>query len=210
MSDTSTHAESKVEVIAETETRSDSLLVDPEAEKKLLWKIDWKILPVIIPLYVCSFLDRVNIGKYRVLLLVLKASGVLHMTGNARLYGLEEDLGLTSMEFSIALSILFVTYVSVEIPSNLLIKRIGSSRWIAFITFMWGLTAMCMGFVQSFGGLVVCRLFLGLFEGGFVPGVLLYMSDFYTKNEIALRVSMFIFSSPLAGAFGGLLAYAIG
>ncbi|KAL1630898.1 hypothetical protein SLS56_004711 [Neofusicoccum ribis] len=173
------------------ETRSDASDIDYEAEKKLLWKMDWIILPTIAPLYVFSFLDRVNIG-------------------NARLYGLEEDLGLSSMQFSIAISLFFVTYVCVEIPSNLVIKRIGPSRWIAFITFVWGIVATLTGLVQNFGGLVACRLVLGIFEGGFVPGIIVYLTLFYTKKEMALRIAFFMVSAPTAGAFGGLLAYGIG
>lgn len=89
------------------------------------------------------------------------------------------------MQFSIAISLFFVTYVCVEIPSNLVIKRIGPSRWIAFITFVWGIVATLTGLVQNFGGLVACRLVLGIFEGGFVPGIIVYLTLFYTKKEMA-------------------------
>ena len=91
--------------------------------------------------------------------------------GNARLYGLEEDLGLKGNQFQIAVSILFVTYVSSELPSNLIIKNyVRPSRWIAFITTSWGIIATLTGICQSYAGLIVCRLALGLVEGGLFPG----------------------------------------
>ncbi|OMP82781.1 putative transporter C11D3.18C [Diplodia seriata] len=183
--------EAKIQVSETSDSRPESLDIDYEAEKKLLRKLDWHILPIVAPLYVFSFLDRINIG-------------------NGRLYGLEEDLNLSSMQFSIALSVFFVTYVIVEIPSNLIIKRVGASRWIPFITFTWGVIATCTGLAQKFQDLVALRLLLGLFEGGFVPGIQLYLTSFYTKKEMAMRVALFMISPYIAGAFGGLLAYAIG
>ncbi|KAL1641814.1 hypothetical protein SLS58_005856 [Diplodia intermedia] len=183
--------EAKTQVSETSDSRPESLDIDYEAEKKLLRKLDWHILPIVGPLYVFSFLDRINIG-------------------NARLYGLEEDLNLSSMQFSIALSVFFVTYVIVEIPSNLIIKRVGASRWIPFITFTWGIIATCTGLAQKFQDLVALRLLLGLFEGGFVPGIQLYLTSFYTRKEMAMRVALFMISPSIAGAFGGLLAYAIG
>lgn len=84
------------------------------------------------------------------------------------------------------------------------------SRWIAFITTAWGVIATLTGITQSFGGLVVCRLLLGVFEGGLFPGLVVYLTYFYTKQELALRVGYLFVSAALAGAFGGLLAYGIG
>jgi fucose permease len=90
--------------------------------------------------------------------------------GNARLYGLEEDLGMDSTQFQTAVSILFVTYILSEIPSNLVLKKLRPSRWIAFITVAWGIIATLTGIVQSYGGLIACRLLLGAVEGGLFPG----------------------------------------
>ena len=87
--------------------------------------------------------------------------------GNARLYGLEEDLGLQGDQYQTAVSILFVTYILSELPSNLILKKyVRPSRWIAFITVSWGIIATLTGVCQSYGGLIACRLFLGLVEGG--------------------------------------------
>jgi MFS family permease len=142
-------------------------------------------------LTVNSFLDRVNIG-------------------NARLYGLEEDLGLQGDQFQVSVSILFVTYVLSELPSNLVIKKLRPSRWIAFITTGWGIVATLTGIVQSYGGLIACRLVLGALEGGLFPGLTIYLTLFYTRKEIALRVGYLFVSAAIAGSLGGLLAYGIG
>jgi MFS family permease len=96
-------------------------------------------------------LDRVNIG-------------------NARLYNLEEDLGMNTedgYEFSVAVTVLFPTYVVFELPSNLIMKHyVRASRWIAAITIAWGLVATFSGFTQSYEGLLVCRVLLGITEAG--------------------------------------------
>lgn len=165
--------------------------IDHVAEAKLVRKLDLCIIPMVILLYLLSFLDRVNIG-------------------NARLYGLEEDLGLEGNQFQVAVSILFVTYLLSELPSNLVLKKFRPSRWISFITTSWGIIATLTGIVQSYGGLLACRLLLGAVEGGLFPGLAVYLTLFYTKKELALRIGYLFVSAALAGACGGLLAYAIG
>jgi MFS family permease len=130
--------------------------------------------------------------------------------GNARLYGLEEDLNMNSTQFQTAVSILFVTYILSELPSNLVLKKLTPSRWIAFITTAWGIIAALTGIVQSYGGLIACRILLGAVEGGLFPGMAVYLTFFYTKRELALRIGYLFVSAALAGAFGGLLAFGIG
>lgn len=131
--------------------------------------------------------------------------------GNARLYGLESDLNLRGNQYQTAVSLLFVTYILSELPSNLILKSyVRPSRWIAFITTSWGIIATLTGICQNYAGLIVCRLFLGLVEGGLFPGCAIYLTFWYTKHELALRVGYLFVSSALAGAFGGLLAYGIG
>jgi MFS family permease len=130
--------------------------------------------------------------------------------GNARLYGLQEDLSMSDSQFQTAVSILFVTYILSELPSNLVLKKLRPSRWIAFITTSWGIIATLTGITQSYGGLIACRLLLGAVEGGLFPGMAVYLTFFYTKRELALRIGYLFVSAALAGACGGLLAYGIG
>lgn len=146
-------------------------------------------------LYLMSFIDRVNLG-------------------NARLYGLEEDLGMneeTGFEFSVAITVLFPTYVAFELPSNLVMKHyVRPSRWIAFITISWGFVATFSGFTQTYGGLLACRVLLGLTEAGLFPGLVIYLTLFYTRQEIALRTGYLFVSAAISGSVAGLLAYGIG
>ncbi|KAI9708444.1 MAG: hypothetical protein M1820_003904 [Bogoriella megaspora] len=176
---------------ATTSGLGEYLNVDPNAEKRLVRKIDFHVVPMVMLLYLFSFLDRVNIG-------------------NARLYGMEDDLNLIDNRYQTAVSLLFVTYILSELPSNLVLKKFRPSRWIAFIATSWGIIATLTGVCQNYAGLIVCRLLLGIFEGGLFPGMTIYLTLFYTKHEIALRVGYLFVSSALAGAFGGLLAYGIG
>ncbi|KFA51923.1 hypothetical protein S40293_07045 [Stachybotrys chartarum IBT 40293] len=168
-----------------------SPVVDAEQEKRLIRKLDLRIIPMICWIYLMNFMDRVGIG-------------------NARLYGLEEDLGLTGDQYQIAVSILFVTYCLFETPSNLIIKRLQPARYIAGLVFFWGLVAIFTGFASDFGSLVACRLLLGLFEAGLFPGIMLYLTMFYNKRHISLRNAYFYSVSAISGAVGGLVAYGIG
>lgn len=125
--------------------------IDETKQRKLVRKLDIHVIPVVMLLYLLSFLDRVNIG-------------------NARLYGLEDDLNLSGDQYQTAVSLLFVTYTLSELPSNLILKKyVRPSRWIAFITVSWGIVATLTGIVQNYAGLLVCRLILGLLEGGLFP-----------------------------------------
>ncbi|KAK7757428.1 hypothetical protein SLS62_000442 [Diatrype stigma] len=160
-------------------------------EKKLVAKLDRNIVPLVMLLYTFSFLDRVNIG-------------------NARLYDMESDLGLTGNQYQIAVSILFVTYLLFEVPSNLILKPLTPQRYISFISFTWGIVAMCTGFVHNYGELIAVRLILGALEAGLFPGLTVYLTFYYTKGELALRVGYLFVSAAVAGALGGLLAYGIG
>lgn len=116
--------------------------VDHHAEQKLIRKLDLWIIPPVMLMYLFSFLDRVNIG-------------------NARLYGLEAELGLVGNQFQTAVSILFVTYILSELPSNLVLKKFRPSRWLSFLVASWGIVATLTGIVHSYAGLLVCRLVLG-------------------------------------------------
>ncbi|KAL5339619.1 phosphoglycerate mutase-like protein [Aspergillus crustosus] len=175
----------------ELDSNSDLPAIDEIAEQKLIRKMDMYILPFMVLLYLFSFLDRVNIG-------------------NARLYGLEEDLGLVGDQYQVTVSIFFVTYCLFEVPSNLVIKKFTPSRYIASIAVIWGIIATLTGVVQSYGGLIACRVLLGVVEAGLFPGLLTYLTLFYSKHELALRTGYLFSSAALAGACGGLLAYAIG
>ncbi|CAA9956429.1 hypothetical protein P3342_000048 [Pyrenophora teres f. teres] len=189
-SDISHTSPSKVE---DVEHAGLATTVDAATEKRLLRKLDIRIVPMICWIYLMNFMDRVNIG-------------------NARLYGLEEDLGMdpAGNKFQIAVSILFVTYVLFETPSNMIIKRMKPARYLGGLMFLWGLVATFSAFVNNFAALIACRLLLGALEAGLFPGVILYLSMFYNRRNVSLRQAWFYGTSAIAGGLGGLVAYAIG
>ena len=139
-----------------------------------------------------SFIDRSNIG-------------------NAKLAGLPEDLGIdTGTSFNVALLVFYIPYILVDVPSNLLLKKVKAGIFLPSLITAWGLVCTCIGFTKSFAGLVVCRLLLGLFEGGILGGVIIYLAMFYRRHQVLYRSGLFYCAAPLSGAFGGLLASALG
>ena len=112
-------------------------------------------------------------------------------------------------DYNIALFIFFIPYILLEVPCNILLKKLRPSVWLSSIMFGWAVITICQGVTQSFAGLVVCRVLLGVFEAGFFPGAIYLISMYYKRHELQLRVNAFFSASILAGAFSGLLAYAI-
>ncbi|KAF2740475.1 MFS general substrate transporter [Polyplosphaeria fusca] len=164
---------------------------DKKATSRLLRKIDLKLIPFLALLYLLSFLDRSNIG-------------------NARLAGLTEDLKLgKGLRYNDALAIFFPFYVLAEIPSNLMMKRFRPSIWIPSIMVIWGTMCCAMGMMHSYAGLLAIRAALGLAEGGLFPGITFYITMWYRRHEVGLRMAIFFSAATAAGAFGGLLARGI-
>ncbi|KDQ26556.1 hypothetical protein PLEOSDRAFT_1105460 [Pleurotus ostreatus PC15] len=161
--------------------------IDPEAEKRLLRKLDWRLLPLATAIICLNFIDRAAIG-------------------NAKIAGLERDLGMAGYDFNIALTVFYVFFVVSEVPSNLLLKRFGTVI-LAITVIGFGLCTLGSAFVTSYDGLIVTRVFLGISEGGTLPGLTYVLARYYRKKEFVLRLSVFFGVAPsLAGAFGGLLA----
>jgi MFS family permease len=97
-----------------------------------------------------------------------------------------------------------------EVPSNLVLKKFKPSRFLAGIALSWGIISTLTGLCQNFAGLVVCRLLLGAVESGLFPGITIYLTFFYTRRELGLRIGYVLVAAALAGAFGGLLAFSVG
>ncbi|KAJ9160948.1 High-affinity nicotinic acid transporter [Coniochaeta hoffmannii] len=159
--------------------------------RKLLWKLDTRILPVFVLLVLCSFLDRTNVG-------------------NAKVYKMDKELGLSSHQYQQGLVAFYPLYIAAEIPRNLVLRKITPRIWLTFMTFLWGLVCMCLGFVHNFDQFIALRALLGLAEGGLFPGMVLYLSTIYTRTELALRIGVLYTSTSLSSGFGGLLARAMG
>jgi MFS family permease len=160
-------------------------------ERKLMTRIDLRVVPFLCVMYLLAFLDRVNIS-------------------NAEVFGLSRDLGLKNHEYNTALVIFFVPYCLFEIPSNILLKRFKPHVWLSGNMFAFGFVTIMMGLVRNYSGLLACRFFLGVFETGMFPGAFYLIGMWYRRHEAQKRYSFFFNSTTLAGAFGGLLAAAIG
>lgn len=116
-------------------------------EKKILRKMDLRLIPMLALLYLLSFLDRGNIG-------------------NAKIEGLVEDLGMSGAQYNWCLTVFFFTYAAFEVPSNLLLKKLRPSIWLPSIMVAWGIVMTLMGIVQDYHGLLIARIFLGVTEAG--------------------------------------------
>lgn len=160
-------------------------------ERRLRLKMDLQIVPLCLMLYFLSFLDRTNIGQ-------------------AKLNGLMQDLHLSSWDYTIALAVLYPPYIVLEVPSNLVLKRIGPKYWIPLLVVCWGVVSTLQGKVTSRTGLYINRAFLGATEAGILPGIAVYLTFFYKPRELQLRQALFFTGAALSGAFSGLLAAAIG
>ncbi|CEH16794.1 Permease of the major facilitator superfamily [Ceraceosorus bombacis] len=159
-------------------------------ERKLMRKVDLHLIPFLSLLYLFSFLDRSAIG-------------------NAKLYGLEDDLQMQDTDFSIAAAIFFIPYALFEVPSNILLKAFRPSIWFPIITMLVGCAMLSQGVVSSYGGLLAARFCLGVVEAGLFPGVNLLLSGWYKRSEFGLRAALFFSAATISGAFGGLLSAAI-
>lgn len=104
------------------------------------------------------------------------------------------------------MTVFYVPYILIDVPSNWFVKYIGANYYLPGLLIAWGIVGMCTGFVKDYGGLLACRFFLGLCEGGLLGGLILYLSMFYRRHELLFRIGMFYCAAPLSGAFGGLLA----
>jgi MFS transporter, ACS family, tartrate transporter len=137
-------------------------------EARAIQKVRRRIIPFIFVLYFVCFLDRINIG-------------FAALTMN-------QELGITSEQFGIIGGIFFIGYFLFEVPSNLLLHRIGASIWIARILIVWGALAVLTGFVHSVRELYIVRFLLGLAEAGYFPGMVLYLTYWLPQREQARAV----------------------
>ncbi|CDS03345.1 hypothetical protein LRAMOSA00747 [Lichtheimia ramosa] len=161
----------------------------PEEEKRLVRKLDMRIIPLFCAFYFVDFLDRSNIG-------------------NATIAGLQKDLQMTGPQLSTAISAFFITFILFQVPSNIVIKRLGARWWLSIIMLTWGLVTLSMALANNFASLLIARLLLGAAESGFAPGILYQMSRIYKPQELGFRVAIMLCMAAIAGIVSGPLAYA--
>ncbi len=156
------------------------------SEQELIKKLCWKITPWLIFLLILTILDRVNIG-YAAL-------------------GMNKELGISMTMFGTIAGLYYVAYFVFEIPSNLILHRVGARRWIARIVVTWGIVTILTGFVRNTTELAICRFLLGAMEAGFYPGVILYFTYWFPAKHQAKVVSLLMIGSATALVVGGPIA----
>jgi len=145
-------------------------------------KVDLRLLPYLFALYVVAYLDRVNVSFAA--------------------QGLSRDLSFSSSVFGLGAGMFFAGYVLCEVPSNLILRRVGARLWIARIMVTWGLAACAMSLVHAQWSFYTLRFLLGVAEAGFLPGVIYYLTLWYPPKRRARAVALFMAATPVAGVIG--------
>ncbi|KAK5061243.1 hypothetical protein LTR84_007785 [Exophiala bonariae] len=161
--------------------------VNTTLASQIIRKTDMHLLPLCVVINIFNFIDRSNIG-------------------NARLLGMQHDLQLSGNKYNIAVMCIFISGSAVEIPANIICKKIGTKVWLPMIVFTFGLITTLMSLTHTAEGLYIARFFLGIPEGGVSPAIIWLLSQFYRRAEMGLRTSIYISAAASSGAFGGLLA----
>jgi|SRR5450432_3134459 MFS transporter, ACS family, tartrate transporter len=160
--------------------------LESELEKKTVSQLLWRLLPFLFLLYIVAFLDRINVGF-----------AALQM---------QKQLGLNDKVYGLAAAIFFAGYFFFQLPSNLMLARVGARRWITVIMVAWGLISCSMALVSTPREFYTLRFLLGVAEAGFFPGMILYLRNWFPRGARARAVAWFMTANPLAGVIGGPLS----
>src|SRR4051794_585316 len=160
-----------------------------ELERRTLRKISLRIVPFIMLLYFISYIDRVNIG-------------FAALTMN-------KDLGFTSSVFGFGAGIFFLGYFIFEVPSNIILEKVGARLWIARVMITWGIISAAFAFIQGETSFYVLRFLLGVAEAGFFPGIIVYLSYWFPARRRAQVVSFFMAAAPISTVLGSPLSSAL-
>ena len=158
---------------------------EAELGRNTLRRVSRRLLPFLVALYIWAWIDRTNL-----------AIAALEM---------KQDLHLSSSAYGLGAGIFFLGYALFEVPSNLILVRVGARRWIARIAISWGLVATAMMFVRTPVQFYVVRVLLGFAEAGFVPGIIYYLSLWFPARERGAATARFMIAAPLAGFLGNAL-----
>lgn len=160
-----------------------------ELKIRVLRKISWRIIPFIMLLYFIAFIDRVNIG-------------FAALTMN-------KDLGFSASVFGFGAGIFFWGYFLFEVPSNIILDKVGARIWIARVMITWGIVSAAMAFVEGQNSFYILRFLLGVAEAGFFPGIILYLSYWFPAQQRAAATSLFMAAAPLSTVLGSPLSSAL-
>jgi ACS family tartrate transporter-like MFS transporter len=160
-----------------------------EIQTRVLRKITWRIVPFIMLLYFVAFIDRVNIG-------------FASLTMN-------KDIGLSPTVYGFGAGIFFWGYFLFEVPSNIILHKVGARIWIARVMVTWGIVSAAMAFVQGPTSFYVLRFLLGVAEAGFFPGIILYLSYWFPARQRAAVTALFMAAAPLSTVLGSPVSGAL-
>ncbi len=161
----------------------------PDLEARVVRKITWRILPFVMLLYFVSFLDRVNVGFAA--------------------FTMNKAIGLAPAMFGLGGGIFFLGYFLFEVPSNLILYRVGARLWIARVMVTWGMVSVASAFVTGTHSFYALRFLLGLAEAGFFPGIILYLSVWFPARHRAAAAAAFMAAAPLSTAIGSPVSGAL-
>ncbi|HXZ10314.1 MAG TPA: MFS transporter, partial [Paraburkholderia sp.] len=160
-----------------------------DLEARVSRKLMLRIIPFVMLLYFVSFLDRVNVG-------------FAAMTMN-------KDIGLSPTAFGLGGGLFFIGYFLFEVPSNLILHRVGARLWIARVMVSWGIVSAASAFVVGPNSFYVLRFVLGVAEAGFFPGIILYLSLWFPSRQRAVAAAWFMAAAPISTAIGSPISGAI-
>ena len=160
-----------------------------EYERATYRKVTWRLMPFLFVCYVFAYVDRVNVGFAKL--------------------QMQQDLSMSDAVYGIGAGICFLGYFIFEIPANMIMQRLGARLWLGPIMILWGVVAACTMFVRSATSFYVLRFVLGIVESGFFPGVILYLTYWYTRQHRAKMVAGFMTANPLSGVLVGPISGAI-
>jgi sugar phosphate permease len=156
--------------------------IDQAEQKRLYRKISWRLLPLLFALYIIAYLDRVNIGFAKLQMM--------------------QDLAFSDSIYGLGAGLFFLGYFLFEVPSNLILHRVGAKLWIARIAIIWGLISVATSLINSANDFYFMRFLLGIGEAGFFPGVIYYLTLWYPNHYRAKALSLFMIAIPMSGMIG--------
>src|SRR4051812_8780816 len=163
--------------------------MDASLERATMRKVAWRLVPFICLLYFIAFIDRVNIG-------------FAALTMN-------KDLGFSSSVFGFGAGVFFFGYFLFEVPSNIILEKVGARLWIARVMITWGILSFCFAFIKGEWSFYSLRFLLGAAEAGFFPGIILYLTYWFPARYRAAVVSLFMAAAPISVLIGSPLSSAL-
>ncbi|KAF8574833.1 MFS general substrate transporter [Ramaria rubella] len=162
------------------------------AERLLVRKLDMRLLPMLFLINIMNNIDRTAITA-------------------ARLKGMEQDLGLSDLQYDTVIAILYASYCPTQIPSNIVRRVVSSmpSLYIGACVMLWGLTSALTGITHNYAGIMVCRVFIGIPQSAFYPGAVYLLSRWYTRKQLTFRAAILYCGLLTSSAFGSLVAAGI-